>query len=187
VSSDVATALGAAFIASVLTTIGSRWIAGFQAKRTSEEASRQRDHDRELSRLADERSLRDAKRERLRGDYEDLAFAATEIQGATAQLAMLWRGDTEEARDARVNERLEDATKDLSRAALRLRLEGDEDLVARYQAVRSLWWEYTYLLAANDDHQRFGKISDTLTELGARVEAILEQTRTTLDDLSRPR
>src|SRR4029450_6423088 len=72
--------------ASVLTTIGLRWIAGYEAKRTAEEASRQRDHDRELSQLADERSLRDAKRERLRRDYEDLAFAATEIQGSTLQL-----------------------------------------------------------------------------------------------------
>lgn len=185
-SSDVATALGAAFVASVLTTIGSRWIAGFQAKRTAEEASHQRDHDRELSRLADERSLRDAKRERLRRDYEDLAFAATEIQGSTVQLAMLWRGDTEEARNARVNERLDEATKDLGRAILRLRLEGDEDLVTRYQAVRALWWEYTDLLAAKDDRKRFGKISETLTKLEPTVEAILGRTRTTLNELSRP-
>jgi hypothetical protein len=182
---DAQTALLSAFAAAILTALASRWIAGFQANRDAKQRELDRDLQREQARLADERSLRDAKRERLRRDYEDLSFAATEIEGATLELAMLWRGDTEEARNARVNNRLSEATNDLGRAILRLRLEGDEDLVARYQAIRSLWWEYTALLAS-DEPGKYGKIAETLEKLNPAVDAILQQTRKTLDDLSRP-
>jgi hypothetical protein len=185
---DAQTALlsvGSIFVAAILTAFGSRWITGVQADREARERELDRDLQREQARLVDERSLRDAKRERLRRDYEDLAFAATEIQGATLELAMLWRGDTEEARNARVNERLNEATKDMGRAILRLRLEGEEDLVARYQAIRSLWWEYTELLTS-EDRRKYGKISETLTKLEPAVEAILQKTKSTLEDLSRP-
>jgi hypothetical protein len=178
--------VGSIFVAAILTALGSRWITGVQADREARERELDRNLQREQARLADERSLRDDKRERLRRDYEDLTFAATEIQGSAVELGVLWRGDTEEARNARVNDRLNEATKDLGRAILRLRLEGDEALVTRYQDVRSLWWEYADLLVATDDPRRFGKIADTLTKLNPAVDAILEQTRKTLDDLSRP-
>jgi hypothetical protein len=78
--------------------LGSRWIAGFQAGGDARQRELDRDLAREQARLADERSLRDAKRERLRRDCEDLSFAAMEIQGSAVELGVLWRGDTEEAR-----------------------------------------------------------------------------------------
>jgi hypothetical protein len=182
---DAQTAVLSVFAAAILTALGSRWIAGFQAERDATQRELDHNLERDQARVADERALRDAKRERLRRDYEDLAFAATEIRGSTAQLAMLWAGDTEEARNARVNERLEEAERDMGRAILRLRLEGEEDLVARYQEIRSLWWEYTYLLTS-EEHKKYGKISETLTKLEPAVEAILQKTRSTLEDLSRP-
>ena len=57
--------------------------------------------------------------------------------------------------------------------------------MARYQEIRSLWWEYTYLLTS-EEHKKYGKISETLTKLEPAVEAILQKTRSTLEDLSRP-
>ena len=38
-ASDLTTALSAAFVASILTTVGSRWVAGFQAKRAADQWS----------------------------------------------------------------------------------------------------------------------------------------------------
>ena len=141
--SEVATALGAAFVASILTTVGSRWIAGFQAKKSGEQEQLRRDHERDQARLADERTLRDAKRERLRGDYAAIAFAAESLRGAAKQLVMLLAGDRPEDRDGRLQQQLQDATADLGRASTRLRLEeGTEPVIEAYQRVRSLWFTY---------------------------------------------
>jgi hypothetical protein len=66
-----------------------------------------------------------------------------------------------------VNERLTEAERDMGRAILRLRLEGEEDLVVRYKEIRSLWWEYTYLLTS-EEHKKYGKISETRRSWGLR-------------------
>jgi hypothetical protein len=139
VSSEVATALGSAFVASILTTIGSRWIAGFQANKSGHQEQLRRDHEREQGRLGDERSLRDAKRERLRADYVAVTFAADNFLSASKQLIVLWAGDTPEDRRGRIEKQLNDATEDLGRATIRLKLEeGTQSIIDAYERVRSL-------------------------------------------------
>jgi hypothetical protein len=76
-SSDVAAVLGAAFGAAILASIGSYGVARFAANRDAEQRKLDREEARVEARRADERNLRDAKRERLRRDYEAVAFAAT--------------------------------------------------------------------------------------------------------------
>ncbi len=168
-SSEVATALGSAFVASILTTIGSRWIAGFQAKKSGHQEQLRRDHEREQARLADERSLRDAKRERLRGDYVALTFAADNFLSASKQLAMLWAGDTPEARAERIQAQPEEATADLGRATIRLRLEeGTQSIVEAYQRVRGLWFTYQYQVPEADRRHDHREVGETLPEDGGR-------------------
>jgi hypothetical protein len=78
---------------------------------------------REQARLGDERSLRDAKRERLRVDYVALTFAADNFLSASKQLIVIWAGDTPEERQGRIEKQLNEATQDLGRATIRLKLE----------------------------------------------------------------
>jgi hypothetical protein len=181
---DAQTTILSVFAAAILTAAGARWVATFQSSRDARQRELDRQLQRDESRLADERSLRDTKRERLRRDYEDLVFAATEIRGATAQLAILESGDTEEARNARVSLRLEEATRDLGRAIVRLRLEGIEELVDAYREIQGLWFEYAdYVAKGFKGHDN---IAGTLTELEAAVDSILERTKADLEALSHP-
>jgi hypothetical protein len=178
VSSDVATALGAAFVASILTITGSLLVARYQARRAADQG-----------RLADQRLLRDAKRERLRRDYEDVAFAADTIRGAANELSALFRGDTVDERNERINRRLADATEELARPILRLRLEvGTEPIIEHYQALRAAWFEYTdYWLPRLEGKDRvYGEIATVLGRISASVSAILDKAKADLDALSRP-
>jgi hypothetical protein len=189
VSSGVATALGAAFVASILTITGSLLVARYQARRAAEQEDLRRQHEREGSRLADERSLRDAKRERLRRDYEHVAFAADTIRGAANELLALFRGDTVDERNERINQRLADATEELARPILRLRLEvGTEPIIEHYQALRAAWFEYSdYWLPRLEREQRgYSEIATLLERISANVNAILDKAKADLDTLSRP-
>jgi hypothetical protein len=112
---------------------------GLQAKKAGEQERARIKADREEARRADERSLRDAKQEGLRGDYIAVSFAAENLRGASSQLMVLWAGDTREARAERIQRQLEEATADLYRAIIRLRLEeGTRAIVDAYQRVRTL-------------------------------------------------
>jgi hypothetical protein len=186
VSSEVATALGAAFVASVLTTIGSRWIAGFQSKNAAAQEQLRRDHERLEARVADERSLRDAKRERLRGDYVAISFAAENIIGASMQLVTMFAGDTAEARAERVQAQLEDATADLGRALTRLKLEEAQAIVDAYQRVRALWFTYQYQAAEADARHDHTEVSETLQKMQAEVGSIITSAKADLDRLGKP-
>lgn len=142
-SSDVATALGAAFVASILTITGSLLVARYQAHRAAEQERLRREHENEQARLADQRTLRDAKRERLRGDYVALIFANNTILSASMQLMLLEAGDTTEARQGRLRDQLAQATDDLGGVIARLKLEtGTEYLLEAYGRVRGLWFTY---------------------------------------------
>ncbi len=180
------TALLAAFSAAILTAIGAGLIARFQARKDAEERVLDRDFEREQARLEDERRLRDAKRERLRLVYEDISFAATEIQGATVQLGIVLAGDSQEAVNELVNERLSDATKDLGRAIVRLRIEGEQELADAYGKVRGLWYDYTSQYAEVLAHRSSGAILETLTAMQSAVDAILDKARADMAELSRP-
>jgi hypothetical protein len=184
---DAQLALVAAFSAAILTAFGSRWVAAFQARKDAEQRTLDRELEIEQSRLADLRSLRDQKLARLRRDYEDVSFAATEIQNATIQLAFVEGGDTREKVNERVNERLNDATRDLGRAIHRLRLEGAEELSDRYVKVRGLWSRYAreYAQYLVGDRLLAGPIG-VLEEMQAEVDAMFDMTKTGLADLSKP-
>ena len=84
-----------------------------------------------------------------------------------------------------MNERLREATKDMGRAIVRLRLEGELDLVDSCTRIRGLWFEYEALLRST--HQRrYGQIAEALTKLQGEFEVITDQTRSNLESLSRP-
>ncbi len=187
-SSEVATALGSAFVASILTTVGSRWIAGFQSKKASERESLRRDHEREQARLADERSLRDGKRERLRGDYFAIAYAADTIASVAKELGVLWGGDTEDARNDRLNKRLQDATEELGRAILRLRLEeGTQPMVDSFRRLRAAWFQYSdYELPRLSRDHNYEDITDVLTRIETEVQAIVGSAKADLERLGKP-
>lgn len=185
-SSDVATALGAAFVASILTIIGARWVAGFQAKKTAEQERERREHERGQARVADERSLRDAKRERLRVDYVSITYAAEGIRSAAKQLMLLERGDTPEAREERLRAQLDEATEDLGRATVRLKLEdGTQHLLDAYQRVRAHWFTYQYQVPEADLRHDHREASDTLLNIEAEVEGIIARARADLEALGK--
>jgi hypothetical protein len=184
---DAQLALVSAFSAAILTAVGARLVAGFQAGKDAEQRKLDRELQVEQAKLADERNLRYRKLERLARDYEDVSYAASEIQGATIQLAFVLAGDTQESVTQAVNERLNEATANLGRAIHRLRLEGDEQLGERYLKVRGLWHDYAEkyarILAGEPRH---GAISKTLTEMQTEVDAILDSTKSILAKLSQP-
>jgi len=180
------TALLAAFSAAILTAIGAGLIARFQARKDAEQRALDRDFEGEQARLEDERRLRDAKRERLRLVYEDVTFAAIEIQNATVQLGVIWGGDTQEEMNERVNARLDEATKDLGRAIVRLRIEGEETLADTYAALRGLWFQYTSEYAEVLGGRGRGRIIETLAQMQAAVDGILDKVKTDMAKLSAP-
>jgi hypothetical protein len=186
-SSDVSTALGAAFIASVLTTIGSRWIAGFQAKKAGEREQSRIDAERDEAQHADKRSLRDGKSERLRGDYVAVTFAADNVLSASMQLVMLLAGDTPEARGERIQTQLEEATADLGRSMARLKLEeGTQPILEAYNRVRALWFEYQYHVAEADRRHDHQEVAETVRRMNAEVQGIIDRAKTDLDRLGQP-
>jgi hypothetical protein len=84
---DAAPAIGfVAYAAGVAEGTCEPTIADRRPLRGAEQAKAQLDHDREQARLADERSLRDGKRERLHGDYVALGYAADNVLSAAKQL-----------------------------------------------------------------------------------------------------
>jgi hypothetical protein len=122
-TSDVVIPLVAAFIASILTIIGSLVVARYQAGKADIREAAREAHELGEARLLDKRHLHDAKAERVRRDYVDIAFAADNFQSASIQLTVLWAGDIPEARGERIQEQLKEATDDLGRAIIRLQLE----------------------------------------------------------------
>jgi hypothetical protein len=158
--------LVSAFVASVLTIIGSRWVVGVQMKKAGQQQRVRIEAEREEGRRADERSLRDAKRERLRGDYVAVAWAAENFGSAAKQLGMLWAGDTPEARNQRIQEQLNDANTDLGRAMLRLRMEeGTQPIVDAYQRVRGNWFQYEWQVPEADRSHDHTKVAELLVAM----------------------
>ncbi|MEX0983664.1 MAG: hypothetical protein WD096_01285 [Actinomycetota bacterium] len=183
-SADVYTPLAAAFVASILTSVGSRWIAGVQAKKAGVQQQVRIDADHAEARRQDERNLRDAKRERLRGDFVAVAWAAENVGSAAKQLGMLLAGDTPEARDERIQKQLEDAHVDLGRAMIRLRLEeGAQPIVDAYQRVRGNWFQYQWQVPEADRNQDHSEVLKLLLAMEADVEGIVTTAKADLDRL----
>lgn len=185
-SSDVAVPLAAAFVASILTTVGSPWIAGFQSKKAAETERARIEAAREEARRADERSLRDGKRERLRVDYVAIAWAAENFSSAAKRLMLLLAGDTPEARGQRIQEQLEDANADLGRAIVRLRLEGGtEPLVEAYRRVRGDWFQYQYEAGEADRKNDHSKVAELLQSMETDAQGIIATAHSDLDQLGK--
>jgi hypothetical protein len=186
-SSEVVTPLVSAFIASVLTIIGSRWVVGVQMKKAGEQQRIRIEAEREEARRADERSLRDGKRERRRGDYVAVAWAGENFKSAAMQLAMLFAGDTPEARGERVQKQLEDAHADLGRAMVRLRLEeGTQPIVDAYQRVRGNWFQYQWQAPEADRNHDHTQVAATMSAMQADAESIVSMAKADLDRLGEP-
>jgi hypothetical protein len=119
------------------------------------------EHEHGEARLLDDRHLREAKAERLRRDYVDIAFAADNFQAASLALTILWAGDTPEARAERIQEQLKDATDDLGRSIIRLQLEeGTQPIVEAYKRVRGNWLRYQYEVVEADRDHDHTKVAD---------------------------
>jgi hypothetical protein len=87
-------------------------------------------------RTNDARKLRDARIERIRADTVTLAVAADAYEGVGKQLAVLWAGDTKEARAERLTVMLTKAADGLIPAVMRLQTEtGTAGVVDTYKAV----------------------------------------------------
>ena len=185
-SSDVYVPLLAVFAAAILTAGGSRWIAGFQSKKAAEQERARIDAAREEARRADERSLRDGKRERLRDDYVAIVWAAENIDSASKQLAILWGADTPEARNQRIQDQLADAHTDLGRAMIRLRLEeGTQPIVDAYQRVRESWFEYADEVPRADRDHDHRRVAELLRAMEADLNEIMAAARADLDRLGK--
>jgi hypothetical protein len=186
--SDVGVALGAAFGASILTTIGSRWIVGVQTKKAAEQQQVRSKHEAAQARVADERSLRDAKRERLRGDLVAISLAADTIHHVGMELVTLFRGETEESRDERLNETLKTATENLAAPMMRLRLEeGTQPLLDSFQSIRSLWFLYAdWDVPRAKESGDYQEAIDTITKISAQSSSVLVEAKSQLDALSQP-
>jgi hypothetical protein len=186
-SSDVVIPLVAAFIASILTIIGSLVVARYQAGKANTRELTRQTHEHREARLLDVRHLRDAKRERLRRDYVDIAFAADNFQSASISLTILWAGDTPEARGERIQEQLKEATDDLGRAIIRLQLEeGTQRLVEAYKRIRGNWLRYQYEVVEADREHDHTQVAKTMEEIETDVEAIIAMAKADLDKLGKP-
>lgn len=80
-------------------------------------------HQVNLDVLKDERGLRDAKRERLRADFETVLLAARTIAYAAQRRRYLLEGETTTGRDKEILTALRDVFTDIERARVRLVLE----------------------------------------------------------------
>ena len=164
--------------------IGSLLVARFQARKVAVLEDQRRAHERAQARLVDERSLRDAKRERLRVDYVALTFAADNFLSASKQLITLWAGDTEEERGLRIHAQLEGATEDIVRAMIRLKLEeGTQSITDAYLRVRGLWFDYQVQVPDADRKHDHSEVATTLGKMEAEVEHIIVAARADLDRL----
>lgn len=186
-SADVVTPLAAAFVASILTMIGSRWIAGYQSDKAAAQEKLRREHESAQAKLADQRSLRDGKRERLRADYVVVAYAADSILGASKELGVLWAEETVESRDERLNKLLTKATDDLRRATVRMKLEeGTKPLIDAYERVRGHWFQYQWQVPEATRSNDHSQVLATLLAIESEVQGIIATAKAHLDALSNP-
>jgi hypothetical protein len=167
--------------------IGARLIAGVQATKAAAQEDLRRAHERDQARLADQRALRDAKRERLRDDYVAIAYAADNGLSVSKQLMLLLAGDTPEARQRRLSAQLEEATDNLGRAAIRLKLEqGTQHVLEAYNGVRALWFTYQYQVTDAERRRDYRETGETLGKIEGKVRGLIDGAKADLDRLGEP-
>jgi hypothetical protein len=132
-SANAAVALAAAFVAAILTTLGSRWVAHYQAKKQEE-----RDE------LAHERQIAQAKTERLRRDYANLLHAGKTMEKVAIEMLFMDGADLRRARWDGLDEALADAKAELDRSIVNLTLEPDDaGVLALYEEVEATYRDFT--------------------------------------------
>jgi hypothetical protein len=187
-AAEVWTAIGAAFGASILTTIGTRWIAEFQAKRAADQEEARRAHELQRDRREDERRTRDAKRERLREDYVQLISAGLKMDEVAAELLFVDDEDLSTERWARLDRALSKAKEDLDRAVVRVMLESEAAAALEsYTEIKATFRLYGIALvhetrSPQDPQQSMGH----LTRMRSLLDQLKSRAREHLDSLAKP-
>ena len=130
-------AILAAFGASAITGAVTFSITVYSARRQRDRDEQQRQHERE--RDADERAnrLADERRDRLRGGYQAIVYAASTMHAVAKELQAIWANEPVEVRNERLNAVLQDATGDLGRAVASLALDdGTASVIEGLAAIR---------------------------------------------------
>lgn len=106
------------------------------------------DHARESDRLADERRLRDARRERLRASIETVLHASLVVGQVVSEARNIWQTETVEARDARHTAMLEQSSVGINEARVSLMIQPatkelvrlvDEDVLTVFERYKSAY------------------------------------------------
>ena len=136
-------AILAAFGASAITGAVTFSITVYSARRQRDRDEQQRQHERE--RDADERAnrLADERRDRLRGGYQAIVYAASTMHAVAKELQAIWANEPVEVRNERLNAVLQDATGDLGRAVASLALDdGTASVIEGLAAIRGDFARY---------------------------------------------
>ena len=104
----------------------------------------------ERERIAYERSLKDAQRERLRSAYKVILNATEEYEAVIHQLLYVTEGETEQTRNQRLNASLHRALSGMNEAMIEVTLEDvGDDVKTIFSDLRRAFHSYTYALDAN--------------------------------------
>jgi hypothetical protein len=83
--------------------------------------------------------------------------------------------------------RIVEATKDLGRATIRLKLEeGTQPLIDSYHRVQGLWFTYQAQVPEADRRHDHKEVAETLQKLEYEVEGIIAMAKADLDSLGKP-
>jgi hypothetical protein len=140
--------------------------------------------------LKDARTLRDAKRARLRDTCEIVLHSADAMRRAAGRLSFLLSEETEESRDAELRNLFAVATEGLDRAGIRLLLDPEgAPVYAAFEEVRDAWIRFQIL----QGERRAGDRSVLSKDIGAerrRLEEgftlLLQAVRSSLSPLDEP-
>lgn len=127
------------------------------------------------------RSLRMARAERLRGQYVTLAGAVMAFADVAQQMMILWKGDTVEGRDARLNDLLEKKLGSVAAAIECLELEMDtEEVLGLFREANGLFAQYQHMVQSIEADQQAFKTQEVyggLEQLRAQMRSVIEGAR----------
>lgn len=104
----------------------------------------------EREQVAYQRTLKDAKRERLRNANKVVLNAAEEYEAAIHQISVIMQGETEETRNKRLNASLRNALTGLNQAMIEITLEDvGVDVKTIFRELRQAFTSYTLSLDSN--------------------------------------
>lgn len=147
-------------------------------------------HQVNLDVLKDQRSLRDAKRERLRVNFETVLMAARTIGYAALRRRYLLEGETTESRDKATLSALQEALANIDRVRVRLVLEtGTEPVLAAFDKTYGAFTELQLLSRDRIESPasvRIDEITAAEQQIQAGVANLERVMRHALDALEQP-